>query len=131
MKDITENYHGGADTSVAAHYGTPEQHRQNCRVTILSLVRFAEARGYTCDELEVATSYSHQNASVRITELRADGLIADSGRRRNTRSGRGARVYVVPEFAESLNPSNSTGLKSKVESSKRAAESVEKEPMLF
>ena len=100
MRDITENYHGGADTSVAAHYGTPEQHRTNCRSTILVMIRLAGTRGYTCDELEIATGYRHQNAGARITELRASGLIADSGRRRATWSGRGARVYVDARFME-------------------------------
>lgn len=35
----------------------------------------------------------HQTASARVRELVLAGLIEDTGKRRKTRSGRGARVY--------------------------------------
>ena len=50
--------------------------------------------GLTCDELEHVTSMSHQTASARIRELAMARRVADSGRRRNTRSGRKAVVWV-------------------------------------
>lgn len=47
----------------------------------------------TCDELEVALDMSHQTCSARVRELVLLGLVQDTGQRRKTRSGRGARVY--------------------------------------
>ena len=51
--------------------------------------------GATCDEAEVALQLRHQTASARFNDLKRAGLIVKSGRRRPTRSGRKADVYVV------------------------------------
>jgi len=49
--------------------------------------------GLTCDEVEVALQGRHQTISARVRELVLKGLIYDSQTRRQTRSGRRARVY--------------------------------------
>jgi predicted transcriptional regulator len=49
--------------------------------------------GLTTDEMEMILGLNHQTASPRVWELHKAGLIGDSGKRRNTRSGRLARVY--------------------------------------
>lgn len=49
--------------------------------------------GITCDEVEVKLGMIHQTASARIRELVLGHFIEDSGARRPTRHGRGARVY--------------------------------------
>lgn len=50
--------------------------------------------GATCDEVEAALGMRHQTASARIRELALSGAISDSGKRRLTRSRRGAVVWV-------------------------------------
>jgi DNA-binding transcriptional ArsR family regulator len=90
--DICAGYHRGADTSRAANPSAAEKRVQRLRV--YAGIRQAYG-GATCDELEVALDMRHQTASARITELRKDGLIVDTGLRRATRSGRSARVYEI------------------------------------
>lgn len=51
-------------------------------------------RGLTCDELEQLTEWRHQTASARIRELVLKNWIVDSGRQRQTSSGRKASVWV-------------------------------------
>lgn len=93
--DICRNYHKGADTSVAAHTGTPVQHRITLREKVFCLLIGSADTGLTCDEVEVILGRTHQTVSARITELVAEGRIRDSFRRRPTRSGRQARVYIA------------------------------------
>ena len=52
--------------------------------------------GATCDELEVALGLKHQTCSARVRDLAKAGSIVNSGKKRPTRSGRDAVVYVVP-----------------------------------
>jgi len=51
--------------------------------------------GATCDEVEQALKLSHQTCGPRIRELVQLGLVKDSGRRRPTRSGREAIVWIL------------------------------------
>ena len=51
--------------------------------------------GATCDEVERFSGLSHQTCSARINELVRSGHLVDSGRRRKTRGGRNAAVWVV------------------------------------
>ena len=63
------------------------------------IIAYIESRGFdgaTCDEVEVALDMRHQTASAIISvEYRNTGVIIASRRRRKTRSGRGATVWVV------------------------------------
>lgn len=52
-------------------------------------------RGATSDQAEVALGMAHQTCSARLRELRLKGLAVDSGRRRDTRSGRRAMVVTA------------------------------------
>lgn len=56
-------------------------------------------RGATCQEAETALSLCHETTSARINELVRCGAVADSGKRRLTRSGRSARVLVIARLA--------------------------------
>jgi hypothetical protein len=56
-----------------------------------------DAKGLTCDEIELRAEWSHQTTSARITFLRKSGYIRDSTRRRKTRTGRKAIVWVVTD----------------------------------
>jgi hypothetical protein len=52
--------------------------------------------GATCDDIEQRLELRHQTASARLNELHYKlHVITDSGRRRRTRTGRQAVVYVV------------------------------------
>ncbi len=93
MKDICQNFHKGADTSVDAHATTPEVCRQALRNQILALVEASSAFGLTCDEAEARTGLSHQAVSPRFTELMAGKQIHYGKERRKTRAGKSARVY--------------------------------------
>jgi hypothetical protein len=81
----------GSDTSTAAAASVAgkisDMHSQ-----ILSEV--FEAGGRTCEEVELALGMRHQTATARIRELVLLKRLVDSGDRRNTKSGRKARVYL-------------------------------------
>lgn len=57
--------------------------------------RSAGDRGWTCDEMEQATGLKHQTCSARFNDLKRWRVIEASDRRRPTRSGRDADVYVL------------------------------------
>jgi hypothetical protein len=65
------------------------------RTKVLDSIRASGRAGRTCDEVEEMLAMSHQTASARVNELAKLALIVDSGRKRKTRSGRGATVWVV------------------------------------
>lgn len=55
--------------------------------------------GLTCDEVEILLGLRHQTASARVHELMRCGSIVEQGRKRRTRSGRNAVVWVSKERA--------------------------------
>lgn len=66
------------------------------RAIVLDAIRLAGVAGATCDELEHALILTHQTCSARVRELVLGGHVLDSGKRRKTRSGRAATVWVAP-----------------------------------
>jgi hypothetical protein len=56
------------------------------------------AQGATCDEVEAALNLPHQTASARVNGLRTMGEIVETKRTRDTRRGRKASVYTLPQF---------------------------------
>jgi len=97
MTDICRNYHKGADTSVAAYESTPSKVRAKRRLFVLNTLR--EMGDATSDEIEAHLDWTHQSVSPRLTELKRDGLIEDTGKRRPTRLGKTARVYTAVDEA--------------------------------
>lgn len=89
-------YVRGSDTSRAAAESI-EPSAASMRGRILNLIRYAE-NGLTCDEAEQITGMRHQTVSARIRELFESGHIVflsdEPNGKRQTRSGRMARVYV-------------------------------------
>ena len=83
----------GSDTSEAAARSV-EATAPRDQDRILASVGARHSDGMTCDELEVALGLSHQTASARVRDLVKAGRIIDSGKRRKTRTGRSAAVYV-------------------------------------
>lgn len=83
-------------TSAAAHEGI-RQHKPGLRAQVLSIIRMRGPRGATLDELCQVLGKPPNSLSGRLTELAARGQIADSGKRRPTRAGHQAIVWVVSE----------------------------------
>ncbi|HUW10917.1 MAG TPA: hypothetical protein VM537_14395, partial [Anaerolineae bacterium] len=92
--------HSGPQTSKAAAI-TIWPTTGTVRRAVLDLIADS-TDGLTCDDVEAASGLMHQNASARIWELRGKNrkanlpvLLVDSGRRRATRSGSLAVVWVL------------------------------------
>jgi len=85
----------GSDTSEAAADSHSDKALSKMRFAVWRHIAGSGERGATCDEIEVALGLRHQTASARIRELYLGDRVHDTGRRRLTRSGRPARVYVV------------------------------------
>jgi hypothetical protein len=90
-----------SDTSVAAGKSI-DREREALRWKCLRLIQEAGDHGRTCDEAEEITGARHQTISARVRELAQMGFIVDTGRRRATRSGRDARIYVLGSPRQSL-----------------------------
>ena len=86
--------HNGTDTSRMAAEAVRSS-AESMRVQVLRLVSDAGDYGLTCDEIQVATKMLPQTASARCNDLKQLRIIVDSGRRRPTRTGCKARVYVL------------------------------------
>jgi hypothetical protein len=69
------------------------------RADVLAVIVKAGAFGATDADIEAATGIRAQSVSPRRGELRALGLVVDSGRRRPTPRGRPAAVWVAATFA--------------------------------
>jgi hypothetical protein len=88
-----------SDTSRAAADSLSDRELSKQKLAIVGYIDRNAEHGATCDEIEVAFDLRHQTASARIRELSLSGVLVDTGRRRTTRSGRLARVYVIAEAA--------------------------------
>lgn len=64
----------------------------------LTAIRAAGYAGYTADELAMALSLDRWTIQPRTSELKAKGLIVDSGLRRRNVTGKRAVVWTTPEF---------------------------------
>lgn len=86
-------FEAGSDTSAAAAESILDK-LNHLESIVLDHLRFRGSMGATDDEVEVATGLRHQTASARRRTLVLKGLVIDSGRRRATRSGRQAVVWI-------------------------------------
>lgn len=68
---------------------------QSYEAKVLDFIRRQGTWGATADEVQGALRLSHQNGSARVSTLAKKGLIVRTGRKRVTRSGRKAFVYVA------------------------------------
>jgi predicted ArsR family transcriptional regulator len=82
-------------TSLAARGSARPAATQRARIFVY-LVRRGNA-GATLEELESVLMLPGNTVRPRRLELEEKGLVADSGKRRSTVSGRLAIVWVVPE----------------------------------
>ena len=74
-------------------------HAKDLRARVLAFIVEQGPHGATDDEGETARRIKCQTYTPRRGELVALGLVVDSGRRRNTASGRPAAVWVTPNHA--------------------------------
>lgn len=87
--------HNGTRTSVdAAHDIKPHVPKLRSDVLLVLVARGAE--GATAQEIEKATGLPGNTVRPRLVELRENGTVRDSGRKRSTDSG---RLAVVWEYA--------------------------------
>jgi hypothetical protein len=84
------------DTSKQAAEQMREPAR-SIRAKVLLYIESCGDMGSTCDEAEQVLGLTHQTCSARFHELKSNrfNLIRDSGKRRKTRGGRNAVVYVT------------------------------------
>ncbi len=91
-KDHCEDRHRGSETSAAAFKSTSDSTRDKQRAKILSYLSWEGELGATTYEIHQYTGFPYTTCSARMSELRQEGEIHDSGRRRPTNTGRMARV---------------------------------------
>ena len=68
------------------------------QMKVAEFIKRCGALGVTADATQAALALTHQTCSARINELAKAGIIIDSGRKRPTRTGRKARIYVHQEL---------------------------------
>lgn len=82
---------GPTQKAAATSRKRPTQRRQ-----VLAVILGAMRKGITFSELEDAMGLSYSSVGPRVRELRADGLVADSGRTRESmNSGRQQVIWVA------------------------------------
>ena len=92
--DITRNHHKGNSESAAANRKI-QKSKELARNYIYKLV---DAHGYwgaTVDELAVELGVSPNAVSGRVSELKTQGRLLKTDRRRKTRSGCSAAVLIT------------------------------------
>jgi hypothetical protein len=97
-EDPTEYDDTIRDTSREA-YESIEDDAPTLRVKVYQLAEVRQLNGITCDEAEIVFAGRHQTISPRFTELTKAGALIDSGKRRKTRSGRNAIVWIAKKYA--------------------------------
>ncbi|WP_143146820.1 hypothetical protein [Novosphingobium sp. NDB2Meth1] len=64
----------------------------------LALIRANAANGCTADEVANTYEWERYSSRPRLSGLKAQGKIVDSGKRRKAVSGRSQAVWVLPEY---------------------------------
>lgn len=83
------------DTSLAAAESVAET-AETLREAVFGWILLRKGGGSTADETAEALDLSILTVRPRVSELRAQGRIVDSGERRTNASGRRAIVWIVP-----------------------------------
>jgi hypothetical protein len=86
-------------TSLAAHARIAPA-KEDTYKRILDFARERRSHGLIADEIAAAWNCDHNRTSPRICELVKSGRLVATKFTRPTRSGSRARVFVLPEFAE-------------------------------
>lgn len=86
--------HRGIDTSITAAEITASK-QMTRRQLVLEVIEAANQRGAIADEIARELEWAVYEVRPRTSELRRDGKIADSGRRRKAASGVNVIVWVA------------------------------------
>lgn len=70
----------------------------NREAMALALIRANAANGCTADEVADTFEWERYSSRPRLSGLKAQGKIVDSGKRRKAISGRSQAVWVLPEY---------------------------------
>lgn len=101
--DITIRRNQGSKYSRKANEAT-QPAKESRRVIVLKRIQQKAHYGATVEELSQDLNLRYTSASARVSELKADKLIFDSGRSRRTSTGCQAAVLVAdPKFVEGMN----------------------------
>lgn len=84
----------GRETSADAAKAI-EPNVETLRGMVYADIKRAGKVGLTCYEIVTRRNMLHQTISPRITELSGKGWLRDSGKRRRTKTGREAIVWVA------------------------------------
>ena len=95
MMNLELPFAKGSATSKAAADSLAGLPVQKLKRKVLECISRYGIQGLTCDEAECDLGMRHQTCSARFYDLHRMGAIVDSGKKRKTRSGRYAVVYVV------------------------------------
>jgi hypothetical protein len=87
------------DTRLASHAHVRPS-KQDTYARVLAYAELCGSRGFTADEVAVDFGCNHNHTSPRIGELVRTGELIITGRRRPTRSGCLARVFVAKQFPQ-------------------------------
>lgn len=93
----------GSDTSEAAAESVADS-VEAMRALVFEAICASGEHGRTCDAIERRMAMLHQTASARVRDLALMGVIKDSGKRRKTRSGRLAVVWVKAPLGSGQQP---------------------------
>jgi hypothetical protein len=98
--DLCAGKHGGAETSEAVHSAIRES-KERTRRRILDFLTRRGSCGATWQEIsdELGIAYA---CSGRVSEMKRDGRVLESGERRLTRSGHEAFVVVLARFGKEM-----------------------------
>lgn len=99
-KDPTAGRHKGAAESREAFLSTPEDEHKAMRELIYRMALRRRKTGITTDEVSVLTDRAPNRISGRLTELKKEGRLVMTGRRRMTRLNKTAHVLVAAQYAE-------------------------------
>lgn len=91
----------GSETSKAAAESM-RGHAQSIEERVMAYIEERGEHGATCDEVEIDLNLSHQTASARFSKLKRVGRIVATGKKRKTRSGRGANVMMCARIKEEI-----------------------------
>lgn len=98
---LTAPYVKGSDTSKAAAESIEGDLARLESIVLQEIARRGD-NGATDDEIEKATELAHQTASARRRGLVQKGLVVATRKRRATRSGRKATVWVTAQVAKGM-----------------------------
>lgn len=92
--DVCANRHGGNPQSEEAQRRHGKR-RMSQKKRVYLYIHERGSDGATCEEIEQALGLRHQTCSARVSDLKRDGLIRETGKKRMTSTGSPAGILGV------------------------------------